>query len=474
MRRCHAAPGRGFRSLVALAPLASFDLALARTVSAKAWRFLDVESHTPHVKTSVATSLTSAEEQQQRQGTAEHAAALWLQAGGNSTNSWGRLASRSDMAVTSSGDVRKYVNELDAFTQVAKTWSTVVLATFMLVATLPIGYRQGIKPFATVVVYLVSLVLIKLVVKDAMQGGFTYVYTMTAFHMLLTAFLASIFGRPQKEEAFCALPISLAHGVTVACGNMALLFGSAAFVSMIGACTPVTTFCADIAKNRNATTSRAFAVMVVSLGGLACVQGEGVFSFYAMLFGVVACGCRSVKSVYQQELLQHAMEPCKVAAWTGIWCFIWLIPIVAYMEGLSAFRALPLLTTHTKLATFVGSVLAASLNISQVFAVKYLGSVLQTTMGQLQLIMVIVLATAWLNEVVSKEQWVGVALICGGCVLTKISPQRSFADASKSSTQSHAELEDEGSGAPEDLAPAPEVEQREGGGTAQQVPGSAC
>merc|ERR1740127_121232 len=75
------------------------------------------------------------------------------------------------------------------------------LAALIVCAAVPVLFSQGLVPFVAVLAYVVSLVAVKLCVKEIFKSGFPYPYATTAFHMLVTAILASCIERPDKAGA---------------------------------------------------------------------------------------------------------------------------------------------------------------------------------------------------------------------------------------------------------------------------------
>lgn len=298
-----------------------------------------------------------------------------------------------------------------------------LLSCLALLATAPILLREGPKAFASTLAYVACLVLVKLLVKDALGSGYPYPYTITAGHMLITAVAASLFDRPRLREALRVLPISLVSALSLAFNNTALVFGSAAFVTMIGASTPVITYLLELGRSGSLSDKpgRSLAVAVVCAGAVLCMKGESSFSAFAMILALLANLGRSLKTVWQNDLLCVDVSACRIVAWTGTWGLALMLPAVYQREGMAAIHHFGQVSIHCKMVVIISAIVAAGLNIVQCFVLQYLGSTLQNVIGNLQILMVLLLATVWLKETVTSLQWAGVLLIVVGCVCTKVS-----------------------------------------------------
>jgi len=292
------------------------------------------------------------------------------------------------------------------------------LATLIVCAASPVLFSQGLLPFAATLAYIVSLVAVKLCVKEIFKSGYPYPYATTAFHMLVTAIVASCIEKPNWGGGRGTLLVSVAKAASLALNNTALVFGTAAFVSILGSCTPATTYAVGICRYGTTTTSKTLAIMATVAGAMLCVKGEVAFSLFATILAVSACLCRSLKTVWSHDLLQVDMSPYRLCAWTAIWSFGMTAVAMLIMEGFAPFRAFPDTSLHTKVVFFAGAIMATVLNVVMCFVLKYLGPLQQNIFGQLELVAVLTLAMAWLHETVTTMQWMGVSLIAVGCLLS--------------------------------------------------------
>lgn len=311
------------------------------------------------------------------------------------------------------------------------TWTVAGGLAFLLVlAVAPILPREGPKAFAVAVLYLSCLVLVRPLVKHTMVNGHPYPYTITIGHMLLTAAVASLIDRPQLGEAIQVLPVALVTGASLALGNTALFFGTAAFITMVGSYTPAATLLLLSLTQWSKSTETGpiwkrisgrtvGAVLLVCCGAAMCIKGEMAFSSMALVLGTMANFCRSCKTVWQHDLLQNSLSPYRTVAWTGIWSAILMVPVMMWYEGFDFFRTIDQAPTLGNVSLIASGLGAASLNIAQCLAVKLLGPLQQALIGNLQIIMVIVIAIVFLGEAVSASQWIGIFLVIAGCTLSK-------------------------------------------------------
>lgn len=294
------------------------------------------------------------------------------------------------------------------------------LATLIVCAASPVLFSQGLLPFAATLTYIVSLVAVKLCVKEIFKSGYPYPYATTAFHMLVTAIVASCIEKPNRDGGRSTLLISVAKAASLALNNTALVFGTAAFVSILGSCTPATTYAVGICRYGTTTTSKTLAIVANVAGAMCCVKGEVAFSLLATVLTLSACLCRSLKTVWSHDIMQVNMSPYRLCAWTAIWSFVLTAVAMLIKEGLAPFRAFPGTSLHTKVVFFAGAMMATVLNVVMCFVLKYLGPLQQNIFGQLELVAVLTLAMAWLHETVTNMQWMGVLLIALGCMLSHL------------------------------------------------------
>lgn len=295
------------------------------------------------------------------------------------------------------------------------------LSMLIILAICPILIREGFKAFAIVVTYLSCLTLVKMYVKETMNSGLNCPDFITMTHMLSSAIAAFILERPSTKEAMAVLPISAVNGISLLLNNTAFLYGGVAFISMVSCTTPIFTFILDMVRSRRALEFRSLvSVLLVVLGAILCVHGEKVAAVLAFVLASAATFFRASKSVLQQDLLTVKVTPLTLVFWSSLWSFLFMIPIMVVNEGSKGFYEFVDLPHHGKTELLMSILAACTLNISQCFAIKQLGALMQSIVGNLNLILVIVLSQAWLHESVSMWQYVGVCLLAGGTFMNKM------------------------------------------------------
>jgi len=242
--------------------------------------------------------------------------------------------------------------------------------------------------------------------------------------VLVTAAVASAIDPPHLEEAIRVLPISLANSAALACSNTALFFSGVAFVSMLSCCTPASTCAVEMASGRREVAwQTGAAVLIVCTGSMFCVKGENDFSVVALALTVMSSVCRSMKCIWQHEQLKLTLSPFRMVAWSGIWAVTLMIPLVLRFEGSQGIRHIWSASVEGRAAALASVIVAVMLNLVQCSALQYLGPLMHLVVGNLQLIMAIVLASAWLHEEVTLLQWGGVLLLVLGTMVAKATPE---------------------------------------------------
>ena len=294
------------------------------------------------------------------------------------------------------------------------------LLAVILLAIAPIAVFESSKSFFLVLAYLASLTLVKVWVKETMDLGFPYPDCITSLHMVAVCTVALLFERPLQQEATPVLPISLLNGFSLVTSNQALFFGGVAFVSIISATGPIITFLLELFRGRRALgLPSAMGVFVVCVGGSFCVKGAQQASWAAFLLATLATTLRSMRAVWQHELLTVSLSPMRLVFWNGFWSLVISLAFLACGEGLGGFKALSNNTLPPgALRSLALSMLAAAChNITQWYAIRQVGALMSSIVGNLNLILVIALSTVWLNETVSLQQYAGVTLLAAGTIL---------------------------------------------------------
>ncbi|CAK9066757.1 unnamed protein product [Durusdinium trenchii] len=316
---------------------------------------------------------------------------------------------------------------LRAETRRSKLICAQILGALVVAALAPVLVYQGWSAFIALSTLLLSLTLVQVAMKAALHNGLPYPYTLTAIHMLLTMLTALAAGPPARREwqmALQTLPASVAGGAAVLLHNVALTQASVSFVTMLGSCTPVVTYCVEFFMgHRQATWKSGVPVLMAWFGGALCVRGERNASMLALLLVLLGCASRSAKSIWQQQLLSiDQLGPARLAAWGAAWTLLLTLPFAIVEEGAGFFRRLPSASKHAVSATLLSCVAAVLLNLSQWTSVRYLGPVMQHMFGNLQLVFVLILAAVWLDEGCSGEQLLGTFVLVMGVLIAKASP----------------------------------------------------
>lgn len=304
-----------------------------------------------------------------------------------------------------------------------------ILGGLVVSAMVPVLVYQGWWAFVSLSTLLLSLTVVQVAMKAALHDGLPYPYSLTALHMLLTVLTAFAAGPPRPGElrmALQTLPPSAAGGGAVLLHNVALTQASVSFVTMLGSCTPVVTYCMELAVgSRDATWKSAVPVLMGCLGGALCVRGEHSASLLAVVLVLLGCTSRGVKSIWQQRLIcLEQLGPARLAAWAAVWTLLLTLPFAIIWEGASLFRAMPGASKHALCATLISCVAAVLLNLSQWTSMRYLGPVMQQMFGNLQLVFVLILAAVWLDEACSPEQVLGTVILVIGVLVAKAAPEK--------------------------------------------------
>jgi len=247
--------------------------------------------------------------------------------------------------------------------------------------------------------------------------------------MFFTALVAFAIERPSMSHALQVLPVSVANGLTLVLANSALQHGGVAFVSMVSSCTPATAYVFEqLAGRRQHWTDGLPGTVLVCAGSMLCVQGEAAASLVCFFLAGGATISRSLKSIIQQELLLSELSPTCLVFWSSFWSFLMLLPLVFASEGDAGLLALKSVPSRTLLIVGLSIVCATSVNTTQVFAVKKLGSLLQVMVGNLNSVLVVAIAATLFGEEVLNIQWVGLAITLLGTNMTKKSAATTKSD----------------------------------------------
>lgn len=297
---------------------------------------------------------------------------------------------------------------------------TVCLILLILLAISPICMKEGVTVLLLVMSYLASLVSVKVFVKETINQGFPYPESITAMHMFCVCLITGSLQRPQIKEAIAVLPISLLHGASLMTNNTALLYGGVAFVSMISANVPFIIFLLEVGKKtRTMDVASVVAVLLVCCGSIFCVYGEPAASVPAFLLASASAVLGALRAVWQHEVVVISLSPLRMVFWNGFWSFCIAVLLIASNEGTKAITSLSGASSEAKWALLASAATAVVLNITQWYAVQKLGALMQSMIGNLNLILVMALSSAYLQEQVTFSQYVGVLLLSLGTFWNK-------------------------------------------------------
>jgi len=293
------------------------------------------------------------------------------------------------------------------------------LLGLMVLGISPVLWQRGLVAFVMIALYLASLSIVKTLVRTAEQHGFSQPYTVTSLHMLLTAVVSGPIAKPKLSEALRAFPVALVVGAALLLNNSALIFGGVAFVAMIGCGTPAITFFIQILIGRASFSMQAvLPLVVVCAGSFMCISGETNATVLSLMLSGLATLFRSLKAILQHECFQRDMLAISLTFWSALWSFVLIAPIALIVE-VHAFRhALATVDAAGMQALLGSSFVAACLNVSQCFSVKMMGPLQLNVLGNLNVIVVILIAVGWLQEIVTPKQYLGASMLVTGALLS--------------------------------------------------------
>jgi len=290
-----------------------------------------------------------------------------------------------------------------------------ILAGLMAVAISPLLFQRGLAQFLVALVYLASLSSMKTLIKLSEDNGLALPLFTTFMHAVTTCVVSGFIASPKRSEAIPVIPVALAAGGSFVVCNEALMHAGVAFVTMVGCCTPAITLSVQLFRNQiSASLEVVLPIIVVISGSLVCVTGETSASVLGLILSLSTAVLRSAKAIMMQECLAKDTSSINLSFWVAFWSGVSILPVAAFSEG-------PQLMSHLRSANQLGvqaflasCCVACSLNITQCFVVKMLGAVHYNVIGNLNLIVVTMIAVTFLHEVVTPVQYIGLSvLVCG-------------------------------------------------------------
>eukprot|EP00435_Cladocopium_sp_Y103_P031832 s2967_g8.t1 len=255
--------------------------------------------------------------------------------------------------------------------------------------------KEGVTVLLLVMSYLASLVSVKVFVKETINQGFPYPESITAMHMFCVCLITGSLQRPQIKEAI-------------------------ADPWLISANVPFIIFLLEVGKKtRTMDVASVVAVLLVCCGSIFCVYGEPAASVPAFLLASASAVLGALRAVWQHEVVVISLSPLRMVFWNGFWSFCIAVLLIASNEGTKAITSLSGASSEAKWALLASAATAVVLNITQWYAVQKLGALMQSMIGNLNLILVMALSSAYLQEQVTFSQYVGVLLLSLGTFWNK-------------------------------------------------------
>ena len=309
--------------------------------------------------------------------------------------------------------------------KVGSSWlCATILCVLLVLALAPILRADGVSAFAVVLTYFVCNSLVKMFVKQTINYGLDCPDFITTLHMISSAMAACSLERPHRKEALAVFPISVFQGGSLLLSNVALLHGGVAFNSMISCCTPIVTVLLETLRGtRTLSVIRAASALLSVAGAVLCVKGETSASMFAFLCSGGSTFLRGAKQVSQGDLLVVSITPLRLVFWASAWSTLLMVPIFLISEGVRPILLLQQIPNAGIVSLLLSMICACVLNICQAFAIKQLGAVMQSVVGNLNLLLVILLSQAWLGEDISAMQFVGVSFLVGGVISSRLAVQ---------------------------------------------------
>eukprot|EP00928_Gymnodinium_smaydae_P081111 TRINITY_DN64685_c0_g1_i1.p1 TRINITY_DN64685_c0_g1~~TRINITY_DN64685_c0_g1_i1.p1 ORF type:complete len:428 (+),score=51.14 TRINITY_DN64685_c0_g1_i1:52-1335(+) len=310
----------------------------------------------------------------------------------------------------------------------------VVAIGFVIACVSAMYYPMGFAVILQIVLYICALAFVKISVKSVFVGhNFFYPKFVTALHLAvssLAGFAVMLhrtlkhgeqFTVPTRQEMYGGiLPIAITFAFSIGSENSALVFVSASFSEVIGACAPVFSALLTVLMGLPFRAQLLVPICVVILGCAVSVTGEMKFSCFGTLLLAFAVVCRCFKGVMQQKLMtgetKEKFDPVALMAWT---CFVSLWVIMLYASATEGSAPLIHFASAPNpgallFAIFVSCILACVLNLSALFVVKHIGAVGMQLVAQMKSVLIVIGGIALLHETFTPLQFVGFGAVLTG------------------------------------------------------------
>lgn len=311
-------------------------------------------------------------------------------------------------------------------------WTVVsVLFILQILAVAPVAYYDSLPAFVVVLMYLLSITAVKLFVKETINNGFSYPSCITCFHMLGVCLLILGAGeRPRWKEAVTVLPVAALNGASLLTGNASLVFVGLAFVSMLSAACPCVVFLLEVLKGTRPLCHfmTVVAVTIVCLGSMFCIRGESStvqgISFIGIFLASLSTLLRAMRVVWQHDLLcdkNITVSPLHLVFWNSFWT-LWgaVLAMIVTGEHFGGFSRLASASWGAKISLILSVVSATTMNITQWYAMKKHGALMQQILGNLHLVSIIAISVAMLGEETTFIEYIGALFLVAGTVINKV------------------------------------------------------
>lgn len=323
----------------------------------------------------------------------------------------------------------------------ATGWIVVsMLLILQIIAVAPVAYYDSLPAFVVVLLYLLSITAVKLFVKETINHGFSYPSCITCFHMIGVCLLILGAGeRPRWKEAVTVLPVAALNGASLLTGNASLVFVGLAFVSMLSAACPCVVFLLEVLKGTRPLCHfmTIVAVTIVCLGSMFCIRGQSStvqgISFMGFFLASLSTVLRAMRVVWQHDLLRDkniTVSPLHLVFWNSFWT-LWgtVLAMIVTGEHFGGFLHLFDASWGAQLSLILSVVSAATMNITQWYAVKKHGALMQQILGNLHLVSIIAISIAMLGEETTMIEYVGALFLVTGTVINKVDQSKTEEEA---------------------------------------------
>jgi len=291
-------------------------------------------------------------------------------------------------------------------------------------------WSKGVVTICKVLAYIAALASIRFTVKAVQDTNkFSFPLFLTMTHFVCSAGLALLLMQlwqdkirwPTMIEWFTRfVPIAGAHAISVAVSNMALLYGTASFVEIVGATTPIVTVGVVILMGQPFNTMLLGPLAMIIVGTGISSEGEKAFSMLGMVLAFSGNVFRAVKAALQQVLMVKqedgsvAFKPLEVLAFTCLPCSCIMGVWSLVVEGLAPPKMLATASSSLLGAIVVSIAMAMCLNLAVLYVIKELGAVGTQLVGQAKTLLVVLGSMAIFGDQVTPVEAGGFGLVMFG------------------------------------------------------------